>query len=86
MTDDAGQKNKLPLKAHLICGWPIFLIFIGGAIGGVLGVAAYYFNLSLYRSELSLQAKIAQSLLAGAGAFVAWLVFAMVITGLASGV
>ena len=86
MADDAELNKKLPLKAHLICGWPIFLIFIGGAIGGVLGVAAYYFNITLYKSDLPLKAKITQSLLAGLGAFVALFVFAMVMTGLQSGV
>jgi len=84
MADDVEQNKKLPLKAHLICGWPIFLFFIGGAIGGGLGFAAYYFNISVYKSDLSLKAKITQNLLAGFGAFVAWFFFAMVITGLNS--
>jgi hypothetical protein len=27
-------KPKLPLKVHLMCGWPLLLVAVGGAIGG----------------------------------------------------
>jgi uncharacterized membrane-anchored protein len=80
------MKEKMPIKGHLMCGWPIILVLIGGAIGGVMGFAAYSLNVAIYKSSMSRTAKITQNLLAGLGAFVVWFVCAIVFTGLGSGV
>ena len=34
------EKPKLSTAAHLMAGWPLFLVMIGGAIGGALAVVA----------------------------------------------
>ncbi|WP_312842948.1 hypothetical protein [Stutzerimonas nitrititolerans] len=77
-------EKKLTAKAHILCGWPLILVAIGGAIGGGLGAAAYALNVAIYRSSMSRKAKITQNILSGLGAFVAWLVFASVMTALGS--
>ncbi len=41
----SSQKAKLPPLAYLMCGWPLLLVAIGGAIGGCLGGAAFGVNL-----------------------------------------
>ncbi len=46
------QQPKLPASAHVLCGWPLLLVLIGGAIGGGLGGAAYAINIGIYKSSL----------------------------------
>lgn len=75
------SSEKLSPKAHIMCGWPFLLVLIGGAIGGLLGAAAYSLNVAIYKSDMSRKAKIFQNALTGFGAFVAWFVSASVISG-----
>lgn len=77
--DVRQEKPKLPAKAHLMCGWPLFLVAIGGAIGGGLGGAAYGINIAIYKSHISVPAKIALNILVGASAFIIWIVIATLI-------
>ncbi|MDH1265026.1 hypothetical protein [Pseudomonas sp. GD03944] len=84
MSSESEKEAKLSVLAHVLCGWPILLATVGGIIGGVLGVAAYTLNVSIYKSEMPRRKKVIQNLLSGFGAFVAWLVFATVMTGLSS--
>ncbi len=55
-------KEKLPTVAHILCGWPLILIAIGGAIGGGLGGLAYGINIGIYKSKMPLIVKIALNL------------------------
>lgn len=71
-TLSAGQSIKLPIAAHLLCGWPLALVALGGAIGGGLGGAAYAINLAVYKSRAPLPAKIALNILTGVAAIVIW--------------
>jgi len=52
-----GKKINLvePLKWYqwVWAGWPIALVFVGGAIGAVLGVIATSINVRLFRSEMT---------------------------------
>jgi len=64
---------------HLLCGWPLVLVVLGGLIGGALGGAAYGINMSIYNSNLPIPAKIVLNLLAGSAAFLLWLVAAAAI-------
>jgi len=75
---DAEQK-KMPAVAHLLCGWPIFLVAIGGAIGGGLGGGAYGINIAIYRSKLPVFAKVILNLVVGLSAIGIWLVVAAAI-------
>lgn len=57
-----------------MCGWPLALVAVGGAIGGGLGGAAYAINLAVYKSEMPIPAKVLLNLAIGGVAVVAWLV------------
>jgi hypothetical protein len=70
------EKPKLPISAHLMCGWPLILVFLGGAIGGGLGGAAYGVNMAIYKSNLPTAAKIALNLITGTAAIILWIMIA----------
>jgi hypothetical protein len=72
-------KPKLPLKVHLMCGWPLLLVAVGGAIGGLLGGLAYGANLAVYRSKLAVPLKVVLNIAAGLAAFGLWLLAAKVV-------
>ena len=48
MTTTEMMTAKYPAKAHAYAAWPLVLIFIGGAIGLVYSVMAYFINLKIY--------------------------------------
>ena len=66
------QKPKIPLKAHLMAGWPFLLLIIGGAVGGALGGAAYVINLKIYASPLTRFNKILANIMCGMVAIILW--------------
>lgn len=72
-------KQKLPVSAHVLCGWPLLLIAIGGAIGGGLGGAAYGINISIYKSKLPGIAKAILNLIVGLAAIGIWIAIAAAI-------
>ena len=80
-TDSAAQTKpaKLPTRAHLLCGWPLALVAVGGAIGGGLGGAAYGINVAIYKSRLPVPAKVGLNLATGTAAFLVW---AIVVAGI----
>lgn len=65
-------KPKLSTSAHLMAGWPLFLIIIGGVIGGALGGVAYLINRKIYISPLNNMQKILANLLCGMSAISLW--------------
>jgi hypothetical protein len=77
---EADPPPKLPVGAHFVCGWPLVLILIGGAIGGGLGGAAYGINIAIYKSNLPLALKFLFNLLVGLTAIGIWLAIAMAIS------
>ncbi|MCH4246960.1 MAG: hypothetical protein LKF82_03850 [Acinetobacter populi] len=70
----SDQKEKLPMRVHVWCGWPLILVFIGGALGGGLAGLAYILNLKVYKSELKIPIKNLLNFLIGVSAFVLWFV------------
>ena len=71
---------ETPGMAHVLSGWPLLLLlFVGGAIGGCLGGAAYAINMQIYRSNLPVVAKIALNLFTGLCAFLLWLAIGLLI-------
>ena len=70
------QKVKLPVTVHLMCGWPLVLVAVGGMIGGALGGAAYGVNLAVYKSSIPGPAKILLNVLVGGAAIAIWVVAA----------
>lgn len=82
MKNDRNVKvntEKLSLIVHILCGWPLLLVAIGGAIGGGLGGAAYGINLAIYKSGLPVTAKIILNFLAGVSAIAIWAIIVRLI-------
>ncbi len=76
-----SQPEKLPIIVFVICGWPLILMFLGGAIGGALGGAAFGANLSIYKSKLPGIVKFVASLLVGILAIVIWYIVVRALLG-----
>jgi len=53
MNEKSAKENvlNLPLYAHVIAGWPLLLIFIGGVIGGLCGGGAYGASVALLKKK-----------------------------------
>ncbi len=68
------NEQKLPASAYVMCGWPLVLVFVGGALGGGLGGGAFAINVGIYKSNLPVAAKIALNILTGLAAIVLWIV------------
>lgn len=66
------SRAKLPFKVHMMAGWPLLLLIIGGAVGGSLGAIAYTINLKIYKSELSQLQKVLANLMCGMFAMMLW--------------
>ncbi len=76
---DLKNQNKLPTSVHVMCGWPLLLVAIGGAIGGGLGGGAYGINIAIYKSKLPVPVKILLILLTGFAAIGIWAALAIAI-------
>ena len=70
--------KNLKWYEHLAAGWPLFLVFAGGAVGGGCGGAAYFINGKIFNSQLSSVLKYVYSFLVGAGAVLLYVVVAIV--------
>jgi len=68
-----GASEKLETRVHLMCGWPLALVFVGGAIGGGLGGGAYAINLALHKSKLPAPLKVIGNVAVGTVAVLLWL-------------
>ena len=67
------EKTTLPKYAHILAGWPLFLVLVGGTIGAVFGAIAYVINIQLYKSEtLCKLQKILANILCGMSAISLW--------------
>ena len=75
------ESQKLSTIVHVMCGWPLALVFIGGAIGGGLGGIAYGINMVIYKSRMPVAAKVVLNILTGTAAFITWAVAAYLIQG-----
>ena len=78
-SDVQTDQPKLPIWAHLVCGWPLLLVAIGGAIGGGLGGAAYGVNVAIFRSALPTPLKVLLNLVTGMAAVGIWIAIAVAI-------
>lgn len=45
------QPQSLPSYAHAIAGWPLIMIVIGGALGGLCGGGAYGLSMALLKKK-----------------------------------
>lgn len=78
-SDSKTDEEKLPPWAYVLCGWPLLLFGIGGAIGGGLGGAAFGINVSTYKSSVPIAAKCVLNILTGLGAAGIWFAIALAI-------
>ena len=82
MTGDAGdgdEGRKLTLGEQIVCGWPIVLVFIGGAIGGLCGGAAWVINRQIMLSQRAAWLRYLLVILVGLGAFAAYFIMIVVL-------
>jgi hypothetical protein len=47
----AEKTTKLPWHSHVISGWPLVMVIIGGLIGGACGGLAYGASMSLIKKK-----------------------------------
>jgi hypothetical protein len=64
--------------------WPLALIALGGALGGLFGGGVAVANLHIMRKEWPAPARYAACVLLGAGAVVLWTIFASMILSTAN--
>ncbi|MCX6855872.1 MAG: hypothetical protein NTV80_13310 [Verrucomicrobia bacterium] len=53
MKEETTQENTpaLPPSAHVIAGWPLVMVAVGGAIGGLCGAGAYGLSMALLKKK-----------------------------------
>ena len=71
--------QTLPSVVHILCGWPLILVFFGGAIGGALGGVAYAANLAVFKSNMPGALKLVLNPIIGIAAIGLWFVIVMAI-------
>jgi len=71
------QPQGLPVMAHALCGWPLILVVLGGAIGGALGALAYGINIAIYKAKMPVMFKLILNLGVGFSAIAVWLLIAL---------
>jgi len=81
-----GKKINLvqPLKWYqwVWAGWPILLVFAGGALGAVLGVIATSINVRLFRSEMTAVIQYILVAVISGAAVILYLILALLIQSL----
>ena len=86
--NNTEENKKLTWHEHLACGWPLALVGIGGAIGGLCGGAAYAINAKIFGKNLSKSKKYIYSIAVGIGAiavyFLAIVILAIIFPNLFS--
>ncbi len=75
MTEPVNQ--KLPSYTHAIAGWPLIMIVIGGAIGGLCGGGAYGVSMALFKKMGVTPLSCFFSVLIGIAGVVLYLVVAL---------
>lgn len=73
------DKKKLQWYEHLACGWPLVLVGIGGALGGLCGGAAYVISAKIFRKEIPSTKKYIYAILVGLSAIVVYLLALVVL-------
>ena len=76
----AKAAQQLTPLEHMLCGWPLILVFIGGAIGGALGGVAYAANVAIYKANIPGPIKFVLNPVIGFSAIGLWFLIALAIT------
>ena len=73
----ANAQQQIPVWAYVLCGWPFALVFLGGLIGGIFGGLAFAANMTVFRSNMPMAARIGISQGIGVAAVVLYFVVAL---------
>lgn len=79
MSEVVASKAKLTGIEYAWACWPLVLVFMGGALGGLCGGAAAGINVKIFNSARSAKFKYAVSLLVSFGGVAAYLLAAVVL-------
>jgi len=71
--------KNLKWYEHLAAGWPLILIFVGGAIGGACGGLAYALNGKIFNSNLSKPLKYIFTFLVGIGSILLYFIMVAIL-------
>ena len=78
-----GKPVKLvePLQWYqwLWGGWPVVLVFVGGALGAIAGVLAFTINARLFRTEMNPVLKYVVTAVVSGGAVLAYFIVALLL-------
>ena len=66
-------------------GWPLLLLFVGGALGAIAGMISFIINAKVFRSEMSEVLKYVVSGVVSVSALIAYFVAATIFTLLING-
>lgn len=61
--------SELSTATNIFCAWPLVLVGLGGALGGVLGAMAWVLNVKIMKSDFIAAVTIPAVILVGIGAF-----------------
>ncbi|MDP1737739.1 MAG: hypothetical protein Q8L23_09885 [Caulobacter sp.] len=79
------ERRKLNGFEHFVCAWPLALMFVGGAIGGLCGGAAWAANTKIMSSKIAAPLRyllvLLTGLAAGAAYFAAVVLLGMLFPG-----
>jgi len=86
-----NQKKENFLKnlkwyEHLTAGWPLLLIFVGGAIGGLCGAISYIISAKLFNSKIPKASKYLFSILIGIVFIGIWFLLVMILVKIFPGI
>ena len=74
--------DSLPVIQLILSGLPLVMLFIGGAIGGLIGGAAYWLSLIVFRSEMSTAERYILSALISGIAIILFLILSAILPGI----
>jgi hypothetical protein len=74
MTDINADKQKLKPHEYAWAGWPLIMVFIGGALGGLCGGAAMALNVKIFNSSRSVKYKYGMTLLVSLASILIYIV------------
>ncbi len=76
----ASTKPKLTTLQQVFCAWPLALVIVGGAIGGLCGGLAWAINTRIMASALGAPLRYGLCVVTGIVAGVVWFYAAMALT------
>ena len=76
----APAKPKLSTLQQVFCAWPLALVIVGGAIGGLCGGVAWALNARIMSSAMSAPLRYGLCVVTGIVAGLVWFFAAMALT------